>query len=442
VKIAWVTPLAETSSIAGVSVVICDELAARGHTVHMVRAESPEALEMPARVVQHEVKTSLSLSFYQAVDDYDAFFVNIGDNYDFHGGIFEYLRHPAAIGIFHDFYLFHLFNGWRHAMQRSYMQSCQDITSVYGPDFTETAIRAVSGTMSMAEIAQTVPMTEWIAMRCAGAICHAKFYQPRLRSACAGVVEVANMPQPPRNIPRLEAKPGKVVVTTVGLANPNKCIDLVIDAFGQSDLLKEKARYVSAGPITPAVRTELDARARSQGVDFTAMGSVTEDELRQVLIDADVLVCLRRPVLEGASGSAIEALLAGRPTIVADIGFYGELPDRYVVKLPATFTVADIRHALESLVDNPEERERLGEQAGTWSQKAFSVAGYADQVENVARDQIRLTPFLKLGDRVGTRLSDLGIGPGHSSIARIAAAIDDMRLISEGSPHRLRAEQP
>jgi len=439
VRIGWVTPLATNSAIGRASVIVCDELAARGHRVDVIRAESREVVGNPHLETKHRVLTSSAVSCSEAEENYDAVFVNIGDNFAFHGGIFEYLRRPIAIGIFHDFYLFNLFNGWRHGLKLSGPQSIREIVSAYGIDATEEATRAIHGGMDMTETAERLPMTEWVAMRCAGAIAHANFYLPRLRAACAGAVDVANLPWPGRDVPPAEQKDWPLTVLTVGVVNPNKCVDVVIDAIGQSPRLRERVRYRVAGPVDPAVKAQLEAKAREQNVDFTALGSVSEEELERALADADVMCCLRRPVLEGASASAIEGMMSGRPTIVADAGFYAELPDAHVVKVPAACAAADVSKALEGLVDNGEKRLAMGQAASDWAHEAFSAKAYADRLESVARDQIRLGPYLELGDRLAERLYRLGVGASNGASARLAATIDGMRQPDMASPHRLES---
>lgn len=436
-RIGWVTPLAQNSAIGRASVIVCEALAARGHLVDIIRAESRDMIGSEPLQTSRRVLSSHAVSYTEAVDNYDAVFLNIGDNFGFHGGIFEYLRHPFAIGIFHDFYLFNLFNGWRQGLNLTATQASREIVSAYGPSSAEAALRAISGGMDMAELARTIPMTEWVAMRCAGAIAHARFYLPRLRSACGGAVEVANLPWPGRDVPPPAPREGKLTIVTVGVVNPNKCVDQVVEAIGQSELLRERLRYVVAGPIDAAMRAQLEDKARERGVEFEALGSVSDEELLKVLTEADIMCCLRRPVLEGASASAIEGMLSGRPTIVADAGFYAELPEEYVVKAPAEFGAADLAGALERVVMDPAGRLRMGEEARAWATEAFSVDAYVKVIESVAHDQIRLGPYLHLSDRIADRLSRLGIGGSSANVARFAAAIDGMRQNDAPSRHRI-----
>lgn len=232
---------------------------------------------------------------------------------------------------------------------------------------------------------------------------------------CAGVVEVLNLPFARRDIPPAVARDGRLTVTTVGVVNPKEGVDAVIDAIGQSAALREKVRYVVAGAADDACARRSKAKPGGLGVDFQLLGRIEDDRLMQVLDEADIMCCLRRPVLEGASGSAIEAMLSGRATIIADAGFYGELPDRYVAKVPADFSPSDLARAIEGLAADAESRLRMGVEARSWALEMFSGDAYAVMLESVVRDQARLEPYLELSDRVAKRLARLGFG-GSSKI--------------------------
>ena len=83
-RIGWVTPLAQNSAIGRVSAIVCDELAARGHRVDIIRSESRESVDSPHWPTEHKVTTCFEVSFLEAEKNYDVVFLNIGDNFSFH----------------------------------------------------------------------------------------------------------------------------------------------------------------------------------------------------------------------------------------------------------------------------------------------------------------------------------------------------------------------
>jgi len=149
-------------------------------------------------------------------------------------------------------------------------------------------------------------------------------------------------------------------------------------------------------------------------------GPLTRSALAAEIDSADALLCLRKPVLEGASASAIEAMLSGRPTIVLDHGFYQELPDELTLKIPADFKPCDLERQISWLLDNPEASRILGERAALWAKDTFSFQRYADAFLTLAEKALEAAPLLRLGTQLGQELSALGAGPDDPAAVRIA----------------------
>jgi glycosyltransferase involved in cell wall biosynthesis len=90
----------------------------------------------------------------------------------------------------------------------------------------------------------------------------------------------------------------------------------------------------------------------------------------------DVLVNLRYPTMGETSGSVIRALALGRPLLVSDVGWFGELPDDAVLKVPVDdFEVATIEGALGLAV---EHAESLGAAAREYVVRAHALPDVAD----------------------------------------------------------------
>jgi glycosyltransferase involved in cell wall biosynthesis len=183
-----------------------------------------------------------------------------------------------------------------------------------------------------------------------------------------------------------EARPPhneKFVILTVGNITENKRSHSMIKAIGSSNLRK-CIIYRMVGSVTDTIRDRLETQAVQEGVEIELLGHVDDDELAAHLQDADVVSCLRWPVLESASATAIEALLHGKPTIVTDAGFYLELPDECVIKVDPNKEVDGIRSALETLHDSEAHRLQIGSAARHYAETMFSADKYADRVIGMA----------------------------------------------------------
>jgi glycosyltransferase involved in cell wall biosynthesis len=192
-------------------------------------------------------------------------------------------------------------------------------------------------------------------------------------------------------------------------------------------LLSEIAEYRMVGPIEDAERARIEQLAISLGFRrLTLTGPVDDPQLEAELAAADVICCLRHPVLEGSSASAIEGLLSGRPVVVADAGFYAELPDDLVLKVPQQVPAPALAQALEAAAADEPGRRSMGRRARAWAQEAFSLAPYADAVLSLCEAARVARPWHPVASRFGTELARLGFEPEDPVVRRIGAILDGL----------------
>jgi hypothetical protein len=114
---------------------------------------------------------------------------------------------------------------------------------------------------------------------------------------------------------------------------------------------------------------------------------------------------------------------AGRPIVVADTGFYLELPDDLVFKIPAPVSVSELTQVLERLVEDENLRRDTAAQAQRWALRTFTTDGYVSILENLMRDYIGAKPLLTAGKGIGHQLAALGISPGDPGVKQLATKI-------------------
>lgn len=426
-KIAWVTPFNERSAIGKVSASITAALAQRGHEILIVASEYDPYDPTPLHRTDLPVVNWRDEDPQRLEANYDAIIVNVGDNYGFHAGVVDYVGRAQCIGIFHDFCIYHLFTGWLEVHKHGAETREREIDFLYGDGAGAAKRSFFTSATDLAAIVANVPMTEWISRRCSAALAHARFYLPQLEAACSGPTGMAYLTQESRNVPALAPRSGEIIVTTVGWINSNKCADVVIRAIAGSDVLNARCRYRLVGPIPKAERDRLEGIAAASGLQkLDIVGEVSEPTLDAELAKADILCCLRRPILEGASASAIEAMMAGRPVMVADAGFYGELPSEHVVKVPPDVTVEAVRRGLETLVNDEKMRISLGEGARRWAVENFSRDRYVVAIEDLVERFIAVKPYLGVSRMIGRELSHMGLRADDPAVARIAEVMQGL----------------
>ena len=425
-RIAWVTPLVARSAIGRVSITVTEALAQTGDDVTLIGCEA----EPPSEPLHASSLKMLHWSELAAgeLETFDSVVVNLGDNYLFHGGVFPLLEQAPCLGVFHDFYLHNLFNGWLAARGLGGAAAEVEMVATYGESCRELAQRAAAGQLHLTELADHFPMTEWVASRCAGAMAHAEFYLNRLASSCPGPVTFGRMPFGGRSAPELPRRRRKrLKVLTVGVMNPNKCADKLIEGIAASPQLSDTVEYRLVGPIEPAERSRLEGLAVQLGYDrLRIVGPVDDQELARELDEADIICCLRNPVLEGSSASAIEGMLSGRPVIVADAGFYAELPDDMVFKSPADIPSKALTSLLLRLANDEPLRRAAGSRARAWAEQAFSLPGYCAAVREAMDMTTRASPWLAVGRALGEDIASLHLQADDPVIARIGGLLDGL----------------
>jgi glycosyltransferase involved in cell wall biosynthesis len=157
---------------------------------------------------------------------------------------------------------------------------------------------------------------------------------------------------------RLERKrgDGDVVVLCVARLVPDKGIDVLLRAIAEAG--DERLRLVVAGDGPEA--SGLRRLAGELGIRLTILGNLTEDDLAQAYVDADVFALLswHEPwgvVVNEAAASALPLVLSDRVGAARDLLSYGE--NGFLV---AAGDVAAAGAALRALADDAALRRAMG----------------------------------------------------------------------------------
>lgn len=430
-KIAWVTPYNTRSGIGRFSRRVAEGLSNAGHAVTIVRSEAAAELTngpdvLPGAEVVRWDKVCYDPEFWSSCD---AAVHNIGNNYLFHAGAIELLQRFPGVVIVHDYFLLDLFHGWC-AASGSRALGDRILDDLYG-EGAALRLHAIDGGPGFWEYAsEHFPMTEWIGRLAHGAVAHSSFYADRLTRSCGGPVAVVplacNALSDFQPLAGREQSPD-VTVLTIGHVNQNKRVESVIRAVGSSDVLREHCRYHVVGLVTDQERERLKAVARA--VSFQRLritGEVSDRILRAEIEAADLICCLRWPVLAGGSASAVEAMLSGRPVIVTDAGFARDLPDDLVFKVDPQREVGALTSQLTRLVSDPALRVAVGAQAAAWAKGAFSVDAYVARLVPLLEEVARLRPTLSAAAHFGHLFADLGLLPDDPAVERLATVLESL----------------
>jgi glycosyltransferase involved in cell wall biosynthesis len=403
-RIAWATPFNEYSAIARYSLQVVQELRKRGMDVKLVRTETGESALLP--LLANGVSESLG-DRESIRANFDLVVVTLADHWSFNKGSFDLLKMLPCIGIFHDSDLEHLSATAVNPLildhlRRTYTSTCNDLVPT-GPDLT------------------------WMANLCVGAVVHSPHYCESVRTGCPGPTLIVPLcfERPPVCSVRMREK--EFTIVTFGYLNSNKQIDRVMRAISQSAKLKDRFHYRLFGLVSDVERGRLLDLASKLNIKAPHFeGWVSDVCLQKALSDANVICCLRNPILEGGSASLIFSLYSSTPVIVANAGSYAQVPDDLVFKVSYGSETDDLTDALETIAVNQEDADLQAVRAAEWAAATYSVTAYVDHLLPFFEECVGMLPVVEAGRALGATLQDIGASLDEPSAGRIGALMQQL----------------
>lgn len=366
---------------------------------------------------------------------YDLVVYVLGDS-PWHSRILPLVRRLPGLAVLHDASLTNLVR--YTAIESNELELLvRGVEAEFGADRAETLRSAnpAGGADAWLRFCAEVPLDEIAVRGSLGAVVHSQWHARRVDGLTLGDVTVAPLPVPSHSLGFNENEsvssslllgglPDEaVLLVTVGAANANRRIDLLLRAVADDDVLSDRVHLWSVGPSTNEARSDLLRLARTLGLQdqFAVTGRVTDALLQEILSRADIAAALRDPVLEGQSASVLTQLLSGIPVVVFDHAHYSELPDDVAVKVDPNEGLAGVRSALRLLVDDEGERARRGERARDYVLETRSGAAYAAALLEAGELALATKPFAHLSADLRARLRRLDL---HQEPAVVNAVTD------------------
>jgi len=111
----------------------------------------------------------------------------------------------------------------------------------------------------------------------------------------------------------------------------------------------------------------------------TLTGFVNDEDFQSFFSIVDTVINLRFPSSGEASGSLIHAFSHGKAAIVSDTGWFSELPDNIVQKIPVGKNeIPDIVETCVRWIKNPKCTNKMGKSALNYSKKFYSPDKISD----------------------------------------------------------------
>jgi len=427
-RIAWFTPFHHRSAIGRVGLAVAEELS-RNAEVDIWHPAASDILKTQLKTIPCPAGAA---SDPRDLARYDLLVYNMGNHLPNHLEIYETARNVPGVVILHDLVMHHFFAEYYLALRKTPAIYAARMERHYGDEGLSLATEALAGIApGVWETDRVIdfPFFEDAILGALGVITHSEFSRRRVKEVFSGPVQTLFLPSLPEvstpliDRESLELAPGQSLVITVGHANPNKRILEVVEILGSRPEAFSRVVYAVVGQIDGGYREKVLSAANRLGIAsrLRLFDGFVPDELLQAYVrHADVCLNLRFPVMESASASLVEAMLAERAIIVNDSGFYQELPSDCVRKISPGRESVELGLVLQELLQDDDARRRLGASARQHVVEKFRLDRYAAGIMKMAEAVGARKPLLQLMDRTADRLHSLGLGSEEEFRGRLA----------------------
>lgn len=309
----------------------------------------------------------------------DINFYNIGNNPDFHGGIWRVSKLLSGIVVLHDFRLHHFFDGIFRVKLKDLHSYLSVMSRYYGAEGRrDGAICFRQDAKNIDEMAERYPLTELALEHALGVVVHTRdalesLSQKNLRPIIYAPLPFAAAERTPKKV--RTAPPYRLVV--FGYIGRNRRLESILRALAGIDQ-REHFRLDVFGSILNHEK-QIRALVGSLGLSnqVTLHGYKTEAELDSALSQADLVMNLRYPTMGEASGSQLRIWAHALPSMVSDVGWYASLPaDSVRLVRTGEHEIEDIKKYLADFLAQPRLYLEMGERGRRLLEREHSPEAY------------------------------------------------------------------
>jgi glycosyltransferase involved in cell wall biosynthesis len=267
----------------------------------------------------------------------DVALYHVGNDPDAHGWIVDALRQRPGVVVLHEYVLHHLIAGITigRGDGRGYLDAMERDLGVAG---RLLGLGVLDNLLPLLWETQPerFPLSGTVLDRAQGLIVHSQYVADRAREAGyrGRLWRIPHPAWPMHDVEPAADLSGDPLIGCFGFLNMNKRIPELLEAFARLRRERPGARLLLVGAAGERfdVTRRLERLGLTDGVE--RLGYVPEERMWSLMAACDVLVNLRYPTMGETSGSVIRALSLGKPLVVSDVGWFAELPDDAVLKVP------------------------------------------------------------------------------------------------------------
>lgn len=391
-KLAYFSPLPpQKSGISDYSEALLPHLSRYFDIDLWISGVAPESsLSEKYRIIDYH-KSEAPLS---NLKNYDCILYNIGNNPEFHAEMYDvFLKYPGHV-ILHDFVLFFLVTGYFLEYKRDREGYIREFYENYGNEGIYEVKKILRGCVPPLQFKnpEWYPLIKKIIQTSHGLIVHSESTKKLLilnggspdTITKINQINYSNMNFNSSGKEQVQIKQqfginsDSLLITSLGYIAPTKRNAQIIKAVNEIiPSLKKPVQYLMVGD-----GNYIDGLL-NQNIKKT--GFVSKGDYEKLISCSDIIVNLRYPSMGETSATLLQAMTGGKPCIISDIGWFSELPDNTVVKIPA-YGINEqqlLEKSLRLLLEDPEKRKELGNNAYSYVSKYHNPTTVAEQFFDV-----------------------------------------------------------
>jgi glycosyltransferase involved in cell wall biosynthesis len=285
------------------------------------------------------LQSILPLSEYDSIHrQFDLAIYQMGNN-ELHVPGYTLLKRRPGLTVMHDYGLHHLM-AWMTARLGDFAGYARELGYALGPTGTSMAHAIRLGNQAYPLF--QYPLNERVLDHSLGVIAHSQYAAQQIRrqrpdlpvGVIPHLVAFSNSAIDIRQ--RLDIPPDIFVVGCIGQVTLEKRVDVALRAFAQARWQLPSARFLLVGEVPDWYPIDMDNLVRELDLTESVIRTGRVEnwaEFKAYIAAIDVCVNMRFPTVGETSGSVLQAMAAGRPVIVTDVGWYAELPDDACLKI-------------------------------------------------------------------------------------------------------------
>lgn len=323
--------------------------------------------------------------------NYDIILYQIGNSCEFHTGVYLYLLKYSGVAEIHD-YILHPFVYHAFFLKKQYQVYQEALTIGYGEEGKRHYQEVRDGIIypdnerfpishTIAKVAQkTIFHNHWSAREMKGnsvyVIPHACFDREEFTEQ-QRIDLTANLRQ------KFNLREHEILLSVFGFVNKNKRPKSILAAVKQ---LVGKGYPIHLVFWGKSNMDDLEELISFYGLEehTTVTGFIDKTTYEMGMELSDLVVNLRYPSMGESSGTLCEAFKFGKPVIVSDLNQYTEFPDEVCWKVPVeNGEVVCLTQMLEYLIENPEVRTALGDNAKAYADYVLSPKQIVEEYRRI-----------------------------------------------------------